>query len=83
MVLLTNSQGDFMRKWYVPLTVLGIGGISLFFLTDHGKRVVRWLADNLQHAPEMLLEWNDTAQAELDKIQNSLNQVAQSLEGLS
>ena len=69
-----------MRKWYVPLTVLGLGGLGLFLLSDRGRNAVRWLADNLHRAPDSLLEWNEAAQRELDRIQVALNRVAESLQ---
>jgi len=70
-----------MRKYYVPLTVLGLSGIGLLFLTDRGREGLRWLAANLHRAPKALLDWNEAAQRELDRIQTALNRVADSLEG--
>ena len=67
-----------MRRWYVPLAVLGVGGIGLLFLTDRGRQAVRWIAENLSHAAE----WNEAAQRELDRIQIALNRVAESLEAV-
>jgi hypothetical protein len=61
-----------MRKWYVPLTVLGLSGVGL----------LRWLGQNLRRAPEALVTWNETAQRELDRIQTALNRVAATLEGV-
>src|ERR1019366_3452473 len=35
-----------MRKWFVPLTVLGVGGIGAFLLTDKGTETLRrWRAE--------------------------------------
>ena len=68
-----------MRKWYMPLTVLGIGGLSLLFLTERGRRGLRWAAHTLHRAPDTLLDWNEAAQRELDRIQNALERVADSL----
>jgi hypothetical protein len=70
-----------MRKWYVPLTVLGLSGIGLLLLSEPGRRKLRWLMQNLHRAPEALVTWNETAQRELDRIQTALNRVAQTLEG--
>jgi hypothetical protein len=67
-----------MRRWYVPLAVLGVGGIGLLFLTDRGRQALRWIAGNLSHAAE----WNEAAQRELDRIQIALNRVAESLEAV-
>ncbi len=69
-----------MRRWYLPLTVLGVSGLGFLFFTRGGRRALRWAADNLQHAPGKLLEWNDAAQEELDRIQVALDRVAESLQ---
>jgi hypothetical protein len=69
-----------MRKWYVPLTVIGISGLGVVFLTDRGRKAVRWAFENMYRAPDALLEWNEAAQRELDRIQTALNRVAESLE---
>jgi hypothetical protein len=69
-----------MRRWYVPVTVLGLGGLGVLFLTERGRGKLRWALDNLHRAPGRLLEWNETAQRELDHIQAALNRVASTLE---
>jgi hypothetical protein len=68
-----------MRKWYVPLTVVGISGLGVFFLTERGRKAARWAFENMHRAPEALLEWNEAAQRELDRIQTALNRVSESL----
>jgi len=67
-----------MRTWYVPLALMGVGGLGVLFLTDRGRQTLRWLADNLQHA----VEWNEAAQRELDRIQVALNRVSESLQAV-
>jgi hypothetical protein len=69
-----------MRKWYLPLTVLGLGGLGVWFLTERGRNSLRWLFENAHRAPDTLLGWNETAQRELDRIQTALNRVAEQLE---
>jgi hypothetical protein len=69
-----------MRKWFVPLMVLGAGGVGAFFFTDKGRKTLRgWLA-KFDDAPDRWEEWNESAQEELERIKASLNQVARSLE---
>jgi len=70
-----------MRRWYVPLTVVGLGGLGLLFLTERGRRAVRWAFERMNEAPDKVLEWNEAAQRELERIQAALNRVAESLEG--
>ncbi len=69
-----------MRKWFLPLTVLGIGGIGALLLSEAGRRSLEWFFDRLDEAPDRLAEWNESAQSELEKIQNALNEVADTLQ---
>ena len=70
-----------MRKWFVPLTVLGLGGIGALLISDRGRRTLQYLIESVVEAPDRLWEWNDAAQAELERIQNSLNQLTEALGG--
>jgi hypothetical protein len=67
-----------MRKVYVPLTLLGVGGIGWLFLTERGREALRWIGESI--AQGRLLQWNEAAQRELDRIQIALNRVAESLQ---
>ena len=68
-----------MRKWFVPLTVLGVGGIGALLLTDRGRETLRRWRARFDEAPERLEEWNENAQSELERIQSALTQIAESL----
>ncbi len=68
-----------MHKWYVPLAVLGVGGLGVLLLSEGGRRRLHWALEQAHRAPETLQDWNDAAQQELDRIQSALNQVASSL----
>jgi hypothetical protein len=69
-----------MRKWYVPLTVLGIGSVSAFLLSERGRNALSDLAERFRGTPDRLLQWNETTLAELDRIQTALNEIAESLQ---
>jgi len=69
-----------MRRWYVPLTVLGIGGIGALLLSERGRAVLHKALEKFWEAPDRLLEWNDSLQNELDRIQTSLDRIADSIE---
>jgi hypothetical protein len=69
-----------MRKWYVPMTVVGLGGLGVLLFTDRGRKAIRWAMEQLPEAQSQLAEWNETAQRELDRLQSALNRVAESLE---
>lgn len=68
-----------MRKWYLPIAVLGLGSLGLLVLTERGREAVTWLVDQLEQAPERLQGFNEVAQQELDRIELALNQLAESL----
>ena len=68
-----------MRRWYVPLTVLGLGSIGAFLLSERGRNSLRAMFEDFDE-PERWLEWNENAQRELDRIQAALNRIAESLE---
>ena len=68
-----------MRRWYVPLTVLGVASLAALFLTQRGRQALCWLADNFESAPDTLLPWNETTQRELDRLRMALDQLADSL----
>ena len=69
-----------MRRWYVPLTVVGLGGIGALLMTERGRALLRNAFERFQQAPDKLLEINDTLQVELDRIQSALDQIAESLD---
>lgn len=69
-----------MRRWYVPLTMLGLGSIGAFLLSERGRNSLRAMSENFDETPQRSLEWNDSAQSELDRIQAALNHIAESLE---
>jgi len=68
-----------MRRWYVPLTVLGLGSLGLVLLSERGRNALRSLFEGFGEASEKLSEWNDSLEDELDRIQVLLDGVADSL----
>ena len=72
-----------MRKWYVPLALLGMGGVGALVLSDTGRRALRWFWDHAHEAPEALADFNERVESELDRIQGTLNKLADSLESES
>ncbi len=69
-----------MRRWYVPLTVLGVGGVSVFLLSERGRSALRAISRRFQQAPDRLLELNDSLQSDLDRIQAALDRIADALD---
>lgn len=69
-----------MRKWFVPLTVAGIGGLGVFLFSESGRRALRWIGQYVRWNSEGVLEWNDAAEDELQRIQETLGTIAESLQ---
>jgi hypothetical protein len=69
-----------MRRWYVPLTVLGLGGVGAFLLSERGRSAIRGIIQSFRETPDRLMEWNENLDSELDRIQTALNQIAESLD---
>jgi len=68
-----------MRRWYVPLTVIGLGSVGALLLTERGRGVLRGVAERFWKAPERLLDWDGSLESELDRIQETLDGIADSL----
>ncbi len=68
-----------MRKWAVPLTVAGLGGLGALLLSERGRQALRWAWERFNEAPQRFAAFNDSAQQELDRIQATLNEIADSL----
>ena len=68
-----------MRRWYVPLTVIGLGSVGALLLTERGRGVLRNLMERFWETPDSLLDWDGTLESELDRIQEALDSIADSL----
>ncbi len=68
-----------MRRWYLPLTVIGLGGVGALLLSERGRTALRSLLDRFWQAPDRLLDWNGDLESELDRIQAALDGIAESL----
>jgi hypothetical protein len=78
--LLVGSGGGAMRKWFLPLTVLGLGGIGAALLSPRGRQFVTSLFEHASEGPAKFIEWNETAQKELTRIQKALDRIAEHLD---
>ncbi len=68
-----------MRKWYVPLGLLGLGGLGLLFATQRGRETVKRLANFVDAAPDAWREWNEAAMREIARLQSAVDELAQNL----
>lgn len=68
-----------LRKWSVPLAFVGLGGLGAMLFSERGRKLIHAAAERLHATSGQLLAWNDSAQEELDHIQQAVKEVEQSL----
>ncbi len=68
-----------MRRWYVPLTVIGLGSVGALLLTERGRSVLQKVLERFWQAPDRLLDWDGSLDSELDRIQTALDAIADSI----
>ena len=71
-----------MSKWYLPLTVLGLGGLGVLLGTEKGREALGRATDFLEELPDAYADWTDAAEREIQKIQATVDQIAASLGAL-
>ena len=69
-----------MRRWYMPLTLLGLGSIGAVLLSERGRNALRSMFENLDQASDKFSDWNDGLRDELDRIQATLDRIAESID---
>ena len=62
-----------MRKWYLPLTVLGLGSLGVLVATERGRKILRQVGKGFDRAPEHLRDWSDALDGEMAKIQDTID----------
>ena len=60
-----------------------LGGLGVFLISEKGREIVGSLTRHLERAPESIEQLANATQAELERIQQTLNQIAERLEPLS
>ena len=68
-----------MKNWIMPLVVFVAGSAGAVLSSERGRELLRQAADRLLQTQHDFFTWNDAAQAELERIQQMLNQIAQTL----
>lgn len=65
-----------MRKWYLPLTVLGLGSLGVLIGTERGRALLRQLGRGLDKAPNQLRGWSNALDSEIEKIQSTIDSLS-------
>lgn len=54
-----------------------LGGIGAFMMmSEKGRELINTISQQLQQAPQSLDDWSNITQRELDRIQQTLDQIA-------
>ena len=72
--MLTIARRLSLGLFLIALT----SGVLLF--SDRGRRILRSAAEKIWHAPDQFELWNESVQQELDRIKETLNQLAKTLQ---
>ena len=59
-----------------------LGGLGVFFLSERGREIARNVSRHLERAPETIEHFAGATQAELDRIKQTLDQIAARLEAI-
>lgn len=62
-----------MRKWYLPLTILGLGSLTVLVATERGRGFLRQVGRGLDRAPDHLRDWSDAFDDEMARIQGTID----------
>lgn len=74
------AGGNEMRKWFVPLTLLGLGGLGAVLFSQRARKAFSGAMQRAPRSPKQLREWNEAAQSELKRVQEALDRIAAQME---
>jgi hypothetical protein len=57
-----------------------LGGLGVFLMSERGREIVSHVSRHLERAPATIEQFADATQLELDRIQQTLNQIAARLQ---
>jgi len=72
-----------MRNWLLPVTLMGLSGLGLFFLSERGRKQLNALFDGVALPGGPLGQFNKFLDDRLARIQRALDEVAEALKAQS
>ncbi len=69
-----------MRNWLVPVTLVGLSGLALFFASERGRAKARAFFEGVARHGGPLGEFNRFLDDQLATIQRALDELADALE---
>ena len=70
-----------MRSWFVPLAVLGLSGLGLVCASERGRNGLHALFERMAARGNPIGEVNKFLDGQLNAIQDTLDRLAEALEG--
>lgn len=71
-----------MSKWYLPLTILGVGSLGILLGTERGRLALDRASDFFEDLPRSYDDFTDAAEREIASIQQNVDQIAAMLGAL-
>ncbi len=72
--------GRVMKNWLIPLTVLGLSGLALFYASDRGRTQLKAVFNRVARDGDPLGDFNRFLDDQLDAIQRTLDDLSDALE---
>ena len=78
-----GARQENVKNWIIPVALLGLGGLAALVFSERGQELVGDFFDELEDGSEETLkaihDWNEAAQGELERLQDAVQQIAQTL----
>jgi len=68
-----------VRRWTIPLTLAGLGGLGAMLFSSRGRKLIHSAAERTGTNSGREVAWNDSAQMELNRIQQELKELEHSI----
>jgi hypothetical protein len=68
-----------MSKWYLPLTVLGLGSLGVLLGTEKGRDALNRASNFIDDFPDAYSDWQETTEREIQSIQSAVDEIAATL----
>jgi hypothetical protein len=68
-----------MSKWYLPLTVLGLGSLGVLLGTEKGRDALNRASNFIDDFPDVYADWQETTEREIQSIQSAVDEIAATL----
>jgi hypothetical protein len=75
-----EQRNQNLAAWGLGSLGVVLGGVGVLLFSDRGRRVLRLAGEKIWHAQNQFELWNESTQRELDRIKETLNHLAKTLQ---